>query len=138
MRWELIADSGYMVSTEGGVCLPLAPAIHNRHTPVKQRSDGRGYLCVDIKVNYQTKTVKVHTLVAETFLGPTPQGYHIDHLDHDKTNNRLDNLRWRKASDNSADCKRGSRNHKANPPQTKGGRLITLFSLDHETNCRLS
>jgi N6-adenosine-specific RNA methylase IME4 len=38
--------------------------------------------------------VRVHVLVAETFLGPRPEGYEIDHLDSDKRNASLANLEY--------------------------------------------
>jgi hypothetical protein len=36
----------------------------------------------------------VHALVAETFLGPRPEGMVIDHINRDKTDNRVSNLRY--------------------------------------------
>jgi hypothetical protein len=41
------------------------------------------------------KRLKVHTLVAEAFLGPRPsQNHTVDHIDRDTKNNRAENLRW--------------------------------------------
>jgi len=45
----------------------------------------------------------VHVLVLETFVGPRPADHDGDHIDHDKFNNRLTNLRWRPVSENRAD-----------------------------------
>lgn len=36
----------------------------------------------------------IHQLVALAFLGPRPQGYEVHHKDHDRANNRLDNLEY--------------------------------------------
>ena len=36
--------------------------------------------------NY-TKRVMIHTIVAECWLGDRPEGYEIDHIDRDSTNN---------------------------------------------------
>jgi hypothetical protein len=33
-------------------------------------------------------------LVAEAFLGPGPEGWEIDHLDFDRSNSHVTNLRW--------------------------------------------
>lgn len=90
-------------------------AIHShadgRDTVVlKPRLDGRGYLCVDLVNGHKHKrTHKVHRLVALTFLGPTPQGFHVDHIDGCPTNNRLENLRFRLAGDNSANGRKTAR-----------------------------
>lgn len=40
------------------------------------------------------KTKNIHVLVAEAFIGPRPTGYHVCHLDGDKKNNNLSNLRY--------------------------------------------
>lgn len=70
-----------------------------------QRDDGRGYRCCDVMdANGKRRTMKVHRLVYAAFHGDIPKGQHIDHIDHDKTNNSIGNLRLRDASENSADC----------------------------------
>ena len=40
------------------------------------------------------RRIHLHKLVAETFLGECPNGYTVDHIDHDKLNNSIDNLRY--------------------------------------------
>lgn len=114
MHWQPIneamdfdRDMFYAVNSSGGVA--QMTRWWKLMTVIGQRSDGRGYLCCDIKIKGKWRTKKVHHLVMGAFKGPTPKGYHIDHLDGDSTNNALDNLRWRKAGENSADCRRGSR-----------------------------
>lgn len=37
---------------------------------------------------------RVHVLVLEAFVGPRPEGMEARHLDGDRTNNRVGNLRW--------------------------------------------
>lgn len=113
-EWHLIPeaidtkrDTYFAVNKAGGVAQVNMAAEFIRHVP--QRDDGRGYFCCDIKINGRWTTRKIHHLVMGAFKGPTPKGYHIDHADGDKSNNQLDNLRWRKAGENSADCRRGSR-----------------------------
>lgn len=46
-------------------------------------------------------TKKTHTLVAECWLGPRPEGYVIDHIDRDKHNNHHSNLRYVTRHDNA-------------------------------------
>lgn len=58
----------------------------------------RGYLAYGIG---SKKRFYAHRLVAEAFI-PNPNGYtEIDHIDTDKSNNRVDNLRW---TDRKGNC----------------------------------
>ena len=56
----------------------------------KTKDHKEGYMCI----KRQGKTIYRHTLVAETFLGPRQEGMSIDHIDNDKENNKLSNLRY--------------------------------------------
>ncbi len=40
------------------------------------------------------KNVLAHWLVAEAFIGPRPKGMQIHHIDHNGSNNRIDNLKY--------------------------------------------
>lgn len=51
----------------------------------------RGYHALIIRFNGVVKTTTVHRCVASAFLGDIT-GKEVDHLDFDKSNNRLDNL----------------------------------------------
>ena len=59
---------------------------------LKLRKNNRGYLNVSLSINCIVKTYRVHRLVWSAFHGEIPEGYEINHIDEDKTNNRLDNL----------------------------------------------
>lgn len=48
-----------------------------------------GYLVVSIR----GRQYLVHRLVAETFIGPIPEGHEIDHINRDRSDNSADNLR---------------------------------------------
>ena len=61
------------------------------------------------------KTIYIHTLVAETFLGVRPEGMVIDHIDGDKSNNNLSNLRYTTVQEN---CKKGNKPLVQNPDGT--------------------
>ena len=66
---------------------------------LKTPHDNRhGYLAYSIG---SKKRYYAHRLVAETFI-PNPNGYaEIDHIDTDRKNNRVDNLRW---TDRKGNC----------------------------------
>ena len=48
------------------------------------------------------KTVHVHRLVAETFIGPCPEGHEVAHLDGDRLNNTWPNLIYATRKENMA------------------------------------
>lgn len=52
--------------------------------------------------NNVAKTFRFHTLVARTFLGEQKKNIDVDHIDRNKLNNRLDNLRYVTKSENSS------------------------------------
>lgn len=77
---EIEGHPGYEVSSEGRVRGPWG---------LRALTDnGFGYL----KLNLQNKTLKVHQLVANAFLGPVPEELVVAHKNGIKTDNRAENL----------------------------------------------
>lgn len=52
------------------------------------------------QVRIKSKTFYVHRLVLETFVGECPEGFECDHIDRNRSNNMLENLRWITVFDN--------------------------------------
>lgn len=72
------------------------------------------YPTVTLSVNSHQRVVKVHRLVAEAFLGPSPGvGYEVCHADDVKTNNAASNLRWDTHRNNLRDMVRNGAPHLA-------------------------
>ncbi|WP_370557730.1 HNH endonuclease [Edwardsiella tarda] len=82
-----ISKNGVVLSTKG-----RAPRI------LKPRYDTVGYLYVNVYCGSLRKHIAIHRLMAETFDLPG-SGDTIDHIDRNKLNNSLDNLRWATASE---------------------------------------
>lgn len=87
-----INELGEVYSTRKGVKTKMNPFLRS------------GYPSIEIAFRGDDpfrKTFKVHKLMWETFHGEVPDGYVIDHIDRDKTNNNINNLRLATPSDNS-------------------------------------
>lgn len=67
---------------------------------LRPRGAGRGYFCYELRNEFQKKNKYVHRLVAEAFI-PNPNKLpQVDHIDGDKSNNHVSNLRWISNYDN--------------------------------------
>ena len=60
-----------------------------------------GYYFVTLSVNNQHFHRPIHSMVAEAFIGPRPNGYHVNHKDGNKTNNTMANLEYVTPSENA-------------------------------------
>lgn len=68
---------------------------------MSQTDNGNGYLYISLHKNGKRKVMGVHRLVALTFI-PNPNNKpQVNHIDEDKTNNRIDNLNWMTGKENS-------------------------------------
>lgn len=77
-------DPVYFISKDGSVYRE-----NHKMSPV---NNGTGYYHVKLRKDKKRYVKYVHRLVWETFNGRIPEGYEINHIDHDKSNNSLDNL----------------------------------------------
>ena len=94
-------------------------------------TDKDGYLQVSLRKNGETKTCYVHRLIAQTFI-PNPENKpEINHIDEDKTNNRVDNLEWKCHKDN---INHGTHNERSAKTRTNGklSKRVLQLSLDGE------
>lgn len=81
--WKQIKNTKWMVSNLG--------RVKDSRGVIKRGDDrGNGYL----KVRIGEKTIYIHHLVADAFLSNPENKQCIDHINTDKTDNRVENLRW--------------------------------------------
>ena len=67
---------------------------------LKTCKNSDGYYHLNLNKNGITKTIKIHRLIALHFI-PNPENLReIDHIDQDKVNNSISNLRWISPSNN--------------------------------------
>lgn len=65
-----------------------------------------GYRRINPRRNGKSIWTDVHVAVLEAFVGPRPEGCVCRHLNGDKLDNRLENLRWGSRSENNLDAVR--------------------------------
>ena len=97
---------GYEVDENGQIWSSLnwRGCGRRKIVPVEGKS---GYLKVRLTLpNGKRVNRYVHRIVAETLLGPRPNGLQVRHLDGDKTNNCVSNLAWGTAKENADDRER--------------------------------
>lgn len=69
-----------------------------KQTILKPTVTDKGYAIVGLRKNNKYYTVRVHRVIAETFLGEHP-GMDVKHKDLNPLNNNVDNLYWTTRSD---------------------------------------
>ena len=85
--WKKIKNYNYLVNEDG--------IIKNSKTNrILKQSNKSGYKIVCLSINNKSKTHYVHRLVAKTFIPNTNDKLQVNHIDGNKSNNKLENLEW--------------------------------------------
>lgn len=98
-------NNEYMVSNLGNV----KSLKQGRNLVMKTPKNKEGYCFVNLRINGKSKVQTVHKLVAMAFLGHIPNGITnvVDHIDGNKSNNNLENLRVISNKENTTRYRRG-------------------------------
>ena len=89
-KWIKGYEGLYQISNFGRVKSFHKNKIDGEIRSVKH--SGGWYLTLPLLKEGKKKTVRIHQLVAEAFIGEIPKGYHVHHKDGNKQNNKVSNL----------------------------------------------
>lgn len=96
--WKTIEDyPDYMISSMGRVKSIERVDCYGRHRKekiIKLNKNRDGYLIVHLYGIEREKHYSVHRLVAQAFIPNPDNKPNIDHINTDRTDNRVENLRW--------------------------------------------
>ena len=123
-EWKKVAGfDNYSVSNLGKVRNDKTGRI------LKQKTEKDGYFEVNLYRETQRKTFRVHRLVALAFIPQLDKNRNeVDHIDYNKKNNRVDNLRWLTTQENLEHSRdriiEGIKNSKNNPKPVKVPKVV--------------
>jgi|26BtaG_2_1085354.scaffolds.fasta_scaffold18218_3 hypothetical protein len=97
-----VSDMGRVRSIDRVISRCDGTKEERRGKILSQFKDRYGYLGVSLNKNGKSKTFTTHRLVCESFLGsPVENSNQVNHMDGIKDNNRLSNLEWCTAEENT-------------------------------------
>lgn len=128
--YDGVTYEGYKVSNLGRV-----KSLNYRNTGkegvLRATETKIGYLQVTLYKDGKGERFYIHRLVAESFI-PNPENKpEVNHIDEDKTNNSIENLKWVWHKDN---INHGTRNERVSKANTNGklSKPVLQFTLDGE------
>ena len=126
-----VSDSGRVRSLDR-----VVTSGHTRRGKILKGSINRnrgGYRLITLSWASTTRTFGVHQLVLWAFIGPTPPGLQVRHVDGDVTNNTLRNLEYGTVSENAYDRVRHGTHPLASKSHCIRGHELKLPNLTGES-----
>jgi len=120
--WECF----YRVKEDGGVFRLAGTFRCKVEKEIKPHINRDGYKRVTFCINGKLKKMLVHRLIALTYI-PNPENKpHIDHIDRNKLNNHISNLRWVSHLENMQNIQLGKSGERCIFINKHGGFIIDI------------
>lgn len=142
-KWKEIKgyEGYYEVSNMGNVRSMSRYVNHHRGgkrlmkgRPRALGDNGNGYLFVPLTKEGRSKNTYVHRLVAEAFLIKSDKQF-VNHINGDKTDNRVDNLEWCTRRENMSHAKEnglmnyGEKHHNTRLTNIQAGEIRAMWHI---------
>jgi hypothetical protein len=101
-EWKICFEN-YEISNLGN-CRKLLN--DGTYKTIKGSTLNRGYRYFQVQRDGMRVNKLFHEMVAMAFIGPRPENLVIDHIDRDKLNNKVENLRYVSHTENCRNCHR--------------------------------
>jgi len=123
----IVSNYGEVFSTKHGKCRMLKASAHK---------DGSGYLTVALCQGGIRRTLTVHALVGDAFVGIRTSGMTFDHIDRNNQNNRAENIRLatKREQTLNREMKRGKTGEKYIIATTKNKKPYYRFCIQKTIN----
>jgi hypothetical protein len=124
--WKIIKGYNNYIISSDGIVFNLKTLII-----VKQRINAQGYYHFNMYNNFNKRmTVRIHRILALTFVDNQYNKPCVDHIDNIRTNNNLTNLRWSTKKENN-------RNRSLNKHSTTNVKGVTFHKTRQKYLARI-
>lgn len=108
-KWkDVVGYEGYYVVSNDGIVKSVERKVTQGHwlRTVKEKIktihyNAYGYPCVTLCKNGQSKSIPLHIIIAKAFIQNPENKFYVDHIDTNKNNFYIGNLRWVTAKENA-------------------------------------
>lgn len=128
----------YIVCSDGKILSTKNIGRGKYRKELKQRINADGYPCVTLGDNEHRTVKRVHRIIAEAFI-PNPYSLpEVDHIDNNKTNNDVSNLRWVTGFENKSripfEVRSASHKHERNGRSTITAEIAKKIREEYQWN----
>lgn len=132
---DVVGYEGFYQVSDLGRVRSVDRIIVEKATGIKRKLKGRlltpairsnGYAVVNLGRNNHRR---VHHIVMDAFVGTRKEGFEVDHINRNRADNRLENLRYITVSENHA---QGNESKRKPVCQIRNGKTIRMFESASE------
>ena len=110
---------------------------HDKAKELTPTDNGNGYKIISVRIGGKRENAYLHRLVAMAFVPGYEEGLVVDHINHDRSDNRADNLAWVSQKENVRRSVHLMQKPKCNcRPTNTGEKYISKVKVRHGNGYR--